>query len=258
MALQRCAVHSGTPLGMLCRAVQELHRCLTSVIESGDLINLKDVRCGLKDPMAPASKGRAPLLTPRVEPPVSVPTPSKPDCIRARRGCTTRGTHPCAKMKTTGTPWLFSFVDGWVWLTATRAGRLAHEHTPGNPTGFCLLGVPTGDHITFSSDGQSMMWVPFPDHCPDVPDPEASLQLALPKPPDQPDSSPQIEELWANAMLFTWPTSNYTAPRLLGSDQKCVVSSFVSVTNANKHDEASLINEWSDVTQHMNVHLLSH
>ena len=44
---------------------------------------------------------------------------------------------------------------------------------------------------------------------------QTSLQLALPEPPDQPDSSPWIEELWANAMLFNWPTSLYATPKPL-------------------------------------------
>ena len=44
---------------------------------------------------------------------------------------------------------------------------------------------------------------------------QTSLPLALPQPWDQPASSPWMEELLANAMLFTWPMSNYTAPKLL-------------------------------------------
>ena len=44
----------------------------------------------------------------------------------------------------------------------------------------------------------------------------------------------------------------------LRSDQECLVSSFVSMINVSKHDEAFLIIEQSDVVQHMPVHLLSH
>ena len=58
MALQRCAIHSRTPLGMFCGAVQELHRCLASVIESGNLVDLKMLDVAEKDPMAPTSTGR--------------------------------------------------------------------------------------------------------------------------------------------------------------------------------------------------------
>ena len=78
MALQRCTVHSKMPPGMLCRAVQELHRYLTSVIESCDLVNLKMLDVARRDPMAPTSKGSTPLLTPTAEPPVGVPIPSEP------------------------------------------------------------------------------------------------------------------------------------------------------------------------------------
>ena len=48
-ALQRCTIHSGTPLGMLCRAVQEFHRCHTSVIASGDLVDLKMLDVARRD-----------------------------------------------------------------------------------------------------------------------------------------------------------------------------------------------------------------
>ena len=65
------------PPGMLCRAVQELCRCLTSVIESGDLVNLRMLDMAENDPMALTSKGRAPSQMPRVVPPFSVPAPSE-------------------------------------------------------------------------------------------------------------------------------------------------------------------------------------
>ena len=38
-------------------------------------------------------------------------------------------------------------------------------------------------------------------------------------------------------MLFTWPMSDYTAPRTLGSDGKCVVRLLMSMASASKHDE---------------------
>ena len=87
---------------------------------------------------------------------------------------------------------------------------------------------------------------------------QVPLQLTQPNPLDQPDFSPQIEEVWTNATLFTWPRSDYTAPRLLGSDPECVVSLFMSMMDASKHNQASLITEWADIAQHMHAHLLSH
>ena len=74
--LQRCTAHSGMPLGVLCGAVQELHECLTSMIQSGDLIDLEMLDVA-KDPVAPSSKGRAPSLMPGAEQPFGVNTPSE-------------------------------------------------------------------------------------------------------------------------------------------------------------------------------------
>ena len=78
MAFQKCTVHSGMPLGILCRAVQELCRCLISMSEKGDLVNLNMLDVAKRDPMAPTSKGKAPSLMPRLEPLVSMATPSEP------------------------------------------------------------------------------------------------------------------------------------------------------------------------------------
>ena len=58
-------------------------------------------------------------------------------------------------------------------------------------------------------------------------------------------------------MQCSLPDPKVTIP-LLRSYQECVVSSFMSVIDASRHDEASLFIEWSDVVQHMHVHLLSH
>ena len=66
MALQRCAICSGLPPGMLCRAVQELCWCLTPVIESGNLIDFEMLDVARRDPMASTSAGSTPLPTPRV------------------------------------------------------------------------------------------------------------------------------------------------------------------------------------------------
>ena len=57
MALQKCAVFSRMLPEILCRAVQELPRCPTSVIESGNLVDLKMLDVAKKDPMAPPLKG---------------------------------------------------------------------------------------------------------------------------------------------------------------------------------------------------------
>ena len=99
----------------------------------------------------------------------------------------------------------------YVWLTPTRAGGWSHEHTPGGTNGFSSLGsiqvtilhfpVMGKVHCEYQSQTFALMsltWVP--------------LQLAQSTVPDQLDSE---EEFWANTMLFTWPTSDYTVLRLL-------------------------------------------
>ena len=81
-ALQRCAVHSRMPPGVIHRAMWELHVCLTYVIQSGNLLDLEMLGVAEKDPMAPAPEGRALLLMLRVEPLVSVTTPSEPSASK--------------------------------------------------------------------------------------------------------------------------------------------------------------------------------
>ena len=80
-ALKRCAVHSGMPPGVLWRVVQELCECLTSVIQSGNLVDLEMLDMAEKDPMAPTSEVRALLPMPRKEPLVSVTSPSEPSTL---------------------------------------------------------------------------------------------------------------------------------------------------------------------------------
>ena len=66
------------PTGVLCRAIQELDRCLTPLLERGDLIDLEMLDMARKDPMTPVPAERASSLRPRVEEPISIPAPNKP------------------------------------------------------------------------------------------------------------------------------------------------------------------------------------
>ena len=75
--LQRCTVHSWMPLVVLCRAVQELHECLASVIQSSNPLDLGMLDVAEKDPVPPASEGRSPSLIPQVEPPIGVTVPGE-------------------------------------------------------------------------------------------------------------------------------------------------------------------------------------
>ena len=136
----------------------------------------------------------------------------------ARGDCTRWGTCPGAKMRTTITPGLtLSWTD--------ESGPPALEDAD------WLMSIPLGPQLDLTSLG-SMKWTVYNYlamgevwfECQTWVAAQTTLQLTLSKSSNQLDSFPQIEELWANAMLFTWPTRDYTTPRLLGSDQKCVVS----------------------------------
>ena len=78
MALHRCALHSRMPPGVLCRAVQELCRCLAPLLERGVLLDLDMLVMTRKDLMTPAPAERASSQRPRVEEPISVPASSEP------------------------------------------------------------------------------------------------------------------------------------------------------------------------------------
>ena len=79
--LQRCAVHSGMPPGVLSGVVQEHHECLTSMVQSGNMLDLEMLDVAKKYPLAPTSEGRAPALMPRAEAPVHVTTSSEPSTL---------------------------------------------------------------------------------------------------------------------------------------------------------------------------------
>ena len=138
MALQRCTVCSGTPPGMLCRAVQELCRCLTSMIESGDLVNLKMLDVARRNPISSPLKGIYHHWHPGQNHQLLYPPLVSWPCQSQRRLHHERNS-PLCQDEDHWHAWTFTFVGGWVWFTPTRAGGLAHEHTP---TGLCLLGVP--------------------------------------------------------------------------------------------------------------------
>ena len=50
VALQSCVVQSGTPPGVLCGPVQDLHQCLAPLIEEDGLLNLEMLDVAKKDP----------------------------------------------------------------------------------------------------------------------------------------------------------------------------------------------------------------
>ena len=53
-ALQQCTIQSWMPPGMLCRAVQELLRCIALLHEKGDLLDITKLDVVEKDPVTPS------------------------------------------------------------------------------------------------------------------------------------------------------------------------------------------------------------
>ena len=78
MVLQRCTICSVMPLGVLCGVVQELHKFLTPLIESGDQFYLEMLDMVKRDPVVPASAQRASSPTPRAEEQMYLPPASQP------------------------------------------------------------------------------------------------------------------------------------------------------------------------------------
>ena len=177
MALQRCVICLWIPQGVLCGTVQGLHRCFTPTWEGR---STRSLTCRMWQERIPwllhLQKGPHHWDHEQKNQLVCLHLVSQ--LLQSQEGCTTRQIHPCAEKKTTSTLWAYPFMGGWVQSTLLTGGALAHEYNPGSLSGFCLSGVPAGDHISLPSDGQGTIWIPVPDHCPDIP------KLTLPKPLD--------------------------------------------------------------------------
>ena len=99
-----------------------------------------------------------------------------------------------------------------------------------------------------STSPRLLPWYPWPRHPYSWPSPHFQISLTLRRSSEWMQCSlpnPGVAIL----LLYSWDQ---------GRDQKCVVSLFSLMTSASKHDKASLIIEWSDVTQHMHICLLRH
>ena len=168
MAFQSCAVHSGMPPGCsvgqykssadasplyLRGEIYQISTCWTWWGRTPWLLHLQKGACHW-DPEWKNWLVYPPLVS---------------QLLLSQRRLHNRRICPCAEENTTGFPWVYPFIGGWVQLTPSRAGRLAHEHSPGSPTGFYLLGVPADDHISLPSDRWGTMLVPVLDHCPEIP-----------------------------------------------------------------------------------------
>ena len=135
MALQRCAVHSGRPPCMLCRAVQELCSCLVPLVEKGNLLDLEMLDVSMKDPVMPAPELQE----------VDSTTPSSPTITEISEPAGTTHTEERALVlrHLLSTP--PRFTRPWVEESGRplgRSGTTTHDSF-GDPTGPQLLGLPT-------------------------------------------------------------------------------------------------------------------
>ena len=183
MTLQRYTIHSATPPGMLCRAVQECHEYLTSMIESGNLVSLEMLDVAEKDPMVPASPGRAPLPMARAEPPVSVTAPSKPTESEPEEAAPQEELSLVPRWRPLTTPGLFPHVGRWVWLTPPEQVDWPMNIPLEAQLDFAFLGYilhfPVTGKICCEYQSQTIALMSLT---------QVSPPLAPPKPPDQPDS----------------------------------------------------------------------
>ena len=153
-ALQRCTVHSRIPLGVLCGAVQELHECLTPIVERGDQFDLH-----MLGPQRPHLGREDPITD-----------------IWASGSCTPRGPCPGSKMETTANPGL-----SLSWADESNSSPPEQVDWPmnvplGTLLGFAWLGTIQSpyrwlSHIfqwqaryIVSTSPRPLPWCPWPGH----------------------------------------------------------------------------------------------
>ena len=146
-----------------------------------------NVGCRWEGPHGPHSEGTTPLPMPRVEPPVSVTTPSEPS-ISEPEEATLPEELTLVPRQRPPPPLAFPSHGLMSLIPPTRTSELAPGHTPGSSTGFCLLGLHIGNYLTFSRNRWGTLWVPIPGHCPDVPGP----------------STPTIGLAWTPGPTWLW------------------------------------------------------
>ena len=100
------------PPVVLCGAVEELCRCLTPLVEWGDLLDLKMLDVAKKDSAAPVCPYRGGLIIRTQSGRANWPTCHWQTIHFG--ACSLRRSGPFAE-KTTGTPWIYPFMGGQVW-----------------------------------------------------------------------------------------------------------------------------------------------
>ena len=131
--------------------------------------------------------------------------------------------------------------------------RFGKGYNPGGMTGSLLSRIIASDHILLPGSQRGMVWVPIPGSNPGV---TATAPVQTLRTIWLPSKDPRtLNEHDALPATHKWPHCllNSLIPE---SDQKYIVSSFMSVNDADKL-QASLIIEWIDVTQHQDHPILS-
>ena len=193
--------------GVICRAVQKLHRCLTLLVQQYNLLDLEMLDMARKDPMAsPVPTVLASSLGPRVEEPIGIPNPDKPPALEPKKAVHSEELTLMQRRRPLVPP---GFTLSWAYESST----------PPLEDADWLVSLPLGDHLDLTSSGSLQVTVShYPTmrkvwyQCQTWVIAQTSLQLTLSKPLDQPDSPLQMEELWVNTMLSM---SNYTIPKPL-------------------------------------------
>ena len=113
MALPKVHLWSGMPPVVLCRAVQELHRSLTPLVEQHNLVRLQMLDMAKKDSAAPPvpTEG-ASSSEPRAEEPIDLLAPEKPPALEPKEAAHSEELALEQEEKTTCSPWVtLSWVD---------------------------------------------------------------------------------------------------------------------------------------------------
>ena len=190
MAFWRCAIYSGTPPGILCGVAQGLHCCLTPLLEHGDLENLDMLDVVMKDPMTLAPKES--MSSPGGS--VHVPAPSELTTSEPEETTQPKELTLVPRKRPLVPP---GFTLSW----ADKSGSPPSEQTDWPSI------IPLAAQLDFASlDSLQVIISHYPAtgkmQCEYQSQTVAltsltqtSLSLTLPKPLDQPNSSPWIEDL---------------------------------------------------------------
>ena len=148
MALLRCTVWSGMPPGVLCGAVQELHRCLTPLVKQGDLLDIKMLDMAKKDTMAPpVPTEEACSSEPRAEEPIGLPAPEEPPASEPEEAADSEELALVQRRRPLTHP---GFTLSWVYESnpPPRGCSFTGQYTQGDSVGPELFGDPAGDSLS--------------------------------------------------------------------------------------------------------------